>query len=552
MAITNSFAAVDPFCHKQKVYIVDRVESNPIQIANHPAWAAEYSLSNNQFRAMDIRTDTFCAGGSSLGDGRWVHVGGTGKVSKWDEDGSQSVRLISPCDDASCQWIEDPKNAMSTTRWYPSVEPMDDGSVIIIGGLHRAPAPSVNNPTYEFFPSRGLPVQLQFLKDTLPANMYPLTWLLPSGRVFVQANWGTMILDVKSGKETRLDNVPNAVRTYPASAATVLLPLTPDNGYSATILMCGGQNNNVWVQSKSLVNKAASNDCVRISPDGDAKWKGDATLPEGRVMGSFIILPDGNIWLGNGAKTGTSGYGSGSYLIGQSYARDPVLAPVVYDPSTRTFSRAGLGSSTIARMYHSSATLLPDGKSLFSALRIVPNADSPFHNNAYLSGSVFIAGSNPNGGVTDTTFATEYRTEKFYPWYYSNPRPQPISGLPDRLGYGGNYFDVRVARGAGLQGLAPVVAAGKTKVVIIRTGFSTHAMNMGQRYLQLDSTANANADGSITIHVSQVPPNPALFAPGTAFLYVVVNGVPSIGKRVIVGNGIGKQVAKAPQRLPRP
>ena len=39
---------------------------------------------------------------------------------------------------------------------------------------------------------------------------------------------------------------------------------------------------------------------------------------------------------------------------------------------------------------------------------------------------------------------------------------------------------------------------------------------MGQRYVQLDSTYTGNSDGSATLHVSQLPPNPAILAPGPA------------------------------------
>jgi hypothetical protein len=56
------------------------------------------------------------------------------------------------------------------------------------------------------------------------------------------------------------------------------------------------------------------------------------------------------------------------------------------------------------------------------------------------------------------------------------------------------------------------------------------------------NTYTVNADGSLTLHISQMPPNPAVFAPGPAVLYVVVNGVPSIGKAIMVGGGfIGQQ-----------
>jgi len=59
----------------------------------------------------------------------------------------------------------------------------------------------------------------------------------------------------------------------------------------------------------------------------------------------------------------------------------------------------------------------------------------------------------------------------------------------------------------------------------------------GQRALELDFTYTANNDGGATLHVSQLPPNAALVAPGPAWLFVVVNGVPSVGVPVMLGSG---------------
>lgn len=39
---------------------------------------------------------------------------------------------------------------------------------------------------------------------------------------------------------------------------------------------------------------------------------------------------------------------------------------------------------------------------------------------------------------------------------------------------------------------------------------------MGQRFVQLDSSYTGNTDGSGVIHVSQLPPNPAILVPGPA------------------------------------
>ena len=67
---------------------------------------------------------------------------------------------------------------------------------------------------------------------------------------------------------------------------------------------------------------------------------------------------------GSFSSTGTAGYGNDSWAIGHSYADDPVLTPTIYDPSAapgQRWSNNNLLASTVPRLYHSSATLLPDG-----------------------------------------------------------------------------------------------------------------------------------------------------------------------------------------------
>jgi len=72
--------------------------------------------------------------------------------------------------------------------------------------------------------------------------LFPLTWLLPSGKLLVQATWSTILLDYKTRTETPLDDMPDAIRAYPASAGNVMMPLTAANNWTATILFCGGTN----------------------------------------------------------------------------------------------------------------------------------------------------------------------------------------------------------------------------------------------------------------------------------------------------------------------
>ena len=103
---------------------------------------------------------------------------------------------------------------------------------------------------------------------------------------------------------------------------------------------------------------------MRLTPDRSASYFEDDPLPEGRSMGNLILLPNAKILMLNGANTGTAGYGTENWAVNESYADTPVLMPIMYDPSApqgKRWSRDGLSASTIPRMYHSSATLLPDG-----------------------------------------------------------------------------------------------------------------------------------------------------------------------------------------------
>lgn len=86
-----------------------------------------------------------------------------------------------------------------------------------------------------------------------------------------------------------------------------------------------------------------------------------------------------------------------------------------------------------------------------------------------------ISGSNPNPDVIlddGFKYPTEYRTEIFYPSYYNERRPQP-NGLLSKYSYGGASFDVSLDSDDLFDNIDNVQDA---KVIIIRTGFSTHAM----------------------------------------------------------------------------
>lgn len=182
---------------------------------------------------MDVRTNVFCASGMHLPNGSFVTFGGNGAIAPgggigsqlnpsgasaaWDAtlqdfDGSRSIRILNPCtssdnfDSSACQWFDQPELlSMQKQRWYSAAEPLANGTIVIIGGFVNGGYVNRNypntdpeteglaaEPTYEFYPTNGqTPQVMQFMIKTSGLNAYAHTFLLSSGKMFVQANIST-------------------------------------------------------------------------------------------------------------------------------------------------------------------------------------------------------------------------------------------------------------------------------------------------------------------------------------------------------------------------
>lgn len=94
---------------------------------------------------------------------------------------------------------------MIKKRWYPGAEALANGTVILIGGFTSGgfinrQLPNIDptyeggqaEPSYELFPPSATPPQnMAFLTQTSGLNSYALTFLMPSGKLFIQANYST-------------------------------------------------------------------------------------------------------------------------------------------------------------------------------------------------------------------------------------------------------------------------------------------------------------------------------------------------------------------------
>lgn len=81
-------------------------------------------------------------------------------------------------------------------------------------------------------------------------------------------------------------------------------------------------------------------------------------------------------------------------------------------------------------------------------------------------------------------------------------------------------------------------------VALMDLGYVTHAVHANSRLVYLASSLSGDQQ-TLTI---TAPPNGNIYPPGPGFIYVVVDGVPSLGAKVLVGDGKGPVVDAAAQQ----
>jgi hypothetical protein len=160
--------------------------------------------------------------------------------------------------------------------------------------------------------------------------LYPRMHLLPDGRVFYSGSGtGSRFFDPSTTTWSSVVTTTNysVTRTYGTS---VLLPLTPQNGYKPRVMILGGGN-----PSTEIIDLSAS------AP----VWEYGPPMSQPRIEMNATILPNGQV-----LATGGS--------LNDEDAATASLNADLYDPATNRFSPAG--TNAFPRLYHSNALLLPD------------------------------------------------------------------------------------------------------------------------------------------------------------------------------------------------
>jgi hypothetical protein len=199
-------------------------------------------------------------------------------------------------------------------------------------------------------------------------------------------------------------------------------------------------------------------------------WRSVAPMAHARRRMNLTLLADGTVLA----------------VGGTGRADDPaaaVLKAEIFDPGTETWRT--VDAMAEPRMYHSTAVLLPDGR-------------------------VLTAGGEPSPA---RLHAQVYSP----PYLFAGERPT-ITASPASASFGSTFAVGTAAPGE------------VSSVALIRPSATTHAIDMNQRYVPLEFTA----DGSSL--QAQAPANGAIAPPGDYLLVIEdADGTPSVGEFIRLG-----------------
>jgi hypothetical protein len=438
----------------------------------------------------ELPADLFCSGHAFLPDGSVLVAGGTRLYDRLKFGvgvppfrGHASTCLFDPETET---WSSVSK--MRRGRWYPTLLPLADGSILAAAGLGQYFPWFFRRSIETFVPDAGWKTRRSATR-WLP--LYPRLHLVPgidgrSGGVFYSGSFNTHYT-----YPFRLKRFPTALLalssyswrgmgppTHPQreEGASVLLPLMPPD-YRPTVLLLGGGT----FHGSTVVPQAES---INLG-DPDPHWTDLPTqMAHPRYYPYSVLLPNRAV-LVVGGRVGKGDHRM--HMPMPAMEQDGILGPPqdaqavreaeMLDPDAGTWHL--MAPMQRDRLYHSNALLLPDGR-------------------------VMACGSNPARGSNELTIET-YKP----PYLFRGDRPA-IDAAPGSVRYG-DSFDIRTEQADAID-----------EVAFVRPSATTHCVNPEQRYVGLHFE---RVDGA-TLRAA-IPTDPFVAPPGFYMLFILTDGIPS-------------------------
>jgi hypothetical protein len=449
--------------------------------------------------------DVFCSGNVTLPDGRVLLVGGHGFTATI---GLKETTIYDPGTET---WSLGPK--MQYARWYPTATELADGRILALSGnitqTTWADTPEIYDPATDKWSTLS-----SISTSQVHEIEYPLTFLLPDGKVFTIATsvGKSFVLDAAAPSWTSV----GATSTRNGSAVMYR---------PGKILLTGGgtplTSNNPAQKGAETIDMTAAN----------PTWKAAAPMGAARYAHKLTMLPDGKVLaIGGGGNMNQEDLASGE------------LTSEEWDPDTGVWTKTA--TMPVPRLYHSTAVLQPDGR-------------------------VLVAGG---GHAEGPQSPSEYNAQFYSPSYLFKGARPTITSAPSTATYGSS-IDVATPDASSIASVSLVNLGADTHTLDMNQHFVPLSFTKGGGALHVDvpSTPALAPPGTymlfivndkgvpsiapfITVTPSSTPPSVAITAPaggsvsGTVPLAATASdttGIASV-QFTVDGNPVGPKLTSAP------
>jgi hypothetical protein len=436
-----------------------------------------------------IGINLFCAGHTGDKDGN-VFVSGGEELEHSGDGITASAKFLY----STLSWSV--QDSMEQARWYPTLVPLADGSLLTVAGNDEEGVWSdtperftFSNPSNQWSIFDAVVQNSQGQWVPFDSDNYPFMFTIHnSGDPLVfwagkrrHSSGGTNaalrshLLNISSETYVEFPANPQSTEVPKEGSGAVIWIDGTTTAKKGTVIKAGG--NGTFDSSVDPGRFIATDETWYIDLDqGTPVWDDAGDMVAPATDNNLVWLPTGKLLSVGGSKY------DHDWILDNPHINHSVRTQI-YDPVAKTWSSLTSMPGSEFRWYHSTAVLLPDG-------------------------SVLSAGSND-----------EHNGRIYYPTYFGGTRPVVTAAPTSQVSYNGTFELTLQSGGPSIE-----------MVSLIRLNATTHGFDQGQRFIKCDYSQNGT-----TLTVTS-PKNGAIAPPGWYMVFVVsTSGVPSHARYVEIG-----------------